>query len=95
MWSPAPSGKAPALMTRPRPGLMLHGFTYPDEDGSGRMSERLWQPVMRGGVVEFIRPEACPVVRPIRRQRVKRFAPGENLCPCGQLYQEVERDGMA
>ena len=80
--------------------LTISGMHYdmtgiPDEDGSGRMSERLWQPVMRGGVVEFIRPEACPVVRPIRRQRVKRFAPGENLCPCGQLYQEVERDGMA
>ena len=76
-------------------GLMLHGFTYPDEDGSGQMSERLWQPVMKDGVINFIRPEECPVVRPIRKQRVKRFVPNENLCPCDKLYQEVEFDGMA
>ena len=76
-------------------GLMLHGFTYPDEDGSGQMSERLWQPVMKDGVVNFIRPEECPVVRPIRKQRVKRFVPNENLCPCDKLYQEVGFDGMA
>jgi len=28
-------------------GLMFHGFTYPDESGDGKLSARMWYPVMR------------------------------------------------
>ena len=52
-------------------GVMVHGITYADEDGSGQMSERLWRPVMKNGVIEFIRPEECPIIRPIRAQKMK------------------------
>lgn len=76
-------------------GLMLHGITYADEDGSGQMSERLWRPVMQDGVIRFIRPEECPVIRPIHKQRTKSFALGENMQGCDVLYQEVKQDGMA
>ena len=82
--------------TPPKPfGLMVHGITYADEDGSGRMSERLWRPVMENGVIQFIRPEECPVIRPIRKQRTKSFALGKNVQGCDDLYQEVTQDGMA
>ena len=50
-------------------GLMLHGITYADEDGSGMMSERLWRPVMERGIIQFIRPEKCPIIRPIHKQK--------------------------
>ena len=30
-------------------GLMVHGITYADEDSSGQMCVRLWQPVMENG----------------------------------------------
>lgn len=76
-------------------GLMVHGITYADEDGSGQMTERLWQPVMERGVIRFIRPEECPIQRPIRKQRAKKFAPGQNVQSCDTLYQEVTRDGLA
>ncbi len=76
-------------------GLMLHGITYADEDGSGQMSERLWRPVMQDGVIQFIRPEDCPVIRPIHKQRTKSFVLGENMQGCDALYQEVKQDGMA
>ena len=76
-------------------GLMVHGITYADEDGSGRMTERLWQPVMERGVIRFIRPEECPIQRPIRKQRAKKFTPGQNLQSCDALYQEVTQDGLA
>ena len=76
-------------------GLMVHGITYADEDGSGQMSQRLWRPVMEDGVIRFIRPEECPVVRPIRRQRAKSFALDRNMQGCDALYQEVTRDGLA
>lgn len=74
-------------------GMMLHGITYGDEDGSGQMSERFWRPVMQNGIIEFIRPEECPVIRPIRQQKFKTFLPGKNFQPCEDLYQEVTADG--
>lgn len=98
MWSPANLDKAPGLTTARPPidfGLMLHGITYADEDGSGQMSERLWRPVMQDGVIQFVRPEECPVIRPIHKQRTKSFVLGENMQGCDVLYQEVKQDGMA
>ena len=74
---------------------MVHGITYADEDGSGRMSQRLWRPVMEDGVIRFIRPEECPIIRPIHRQLSKSFALGQNMQGCDALYQEVTRDGLA
>ena len=76
-------------------GLMVHGIDYADENGRGQMSQRLWRPVMQDGVIEFIRPEDCPIVRPIRKQSTKSFVLGKNLQGCDALYQEVTRDGMA
>lgn len=53
-------------------GLMYHGITYPDEAYSeetrGRMTTRFWRPVMKLGVIDFIPPEDCPVVRTVRDQ---------------------------
>lgn len=58
-------------------GLMYHGITYADEAYSeetcGRMTVRFWRPVMRRGVVEFARPEQCPLTKPLRSMEIKRF----------------------
>lgn len=58
-------------------GLMYHGITYPDESYSeetkGFMSARFWQPVMKNGIVRFLRPEACPVHKKIRPMGIKPF----------------------
>ncbi len=75
-------------------GLMMHGITYADEDGSGQMSQRLWRPVMRNGVITFVRPEECPVIRPICKRKPRSFVLGQNLQPCDDLYQEVAADGL-
>jgi len=58
---------------------MFHGFTYPDESGDGKLSARMWRPVMRHGIIEFIRPEECPVIREIKSQNPKRFVLGESF----------------
>ena len=77
-------------------GLMVHGFTYPDEGGDGMLKERLWRPVMKErGVIEFCRPEECPVVNPIKRSKIKTFTAGKNFSPVDELAEEVERDGLA
>jgi len=58
-------------------GLMYHGITYADEAYSeetrDKLTVRFWYPVMRQGVIEFVPPEDCPVVRTVREMEVKPF----------------------
>ena len=54
-------------------GTMFHGFNYVDETGGDMLQVRLWQPVMDGGVIRFLRPEECTLVRDIRRVKSKLF----------------------
>ncbi len=77
-------------------GLMFHGFTYPDEGGDGLLKECLWRPVMKErGIIEFCRPEDCPVIDTIRRSKVRTFTAGKNFSPVERTLEEVERDGLA
>lgn len=76
-------------------GLMHHGFTYPDEayseETAGKLSLRLWYPVMRRGIIEFIPPEACPLLRPVREMDVKPFgAAYHNFSGLDEFQEEVE-----
>lgn len=61
-------------------GLMVHGFTYPDdalrEEEKGKLSVRFWNPVMKKGVIEFIRPESCCIRRELRKMKMKEFGIG-------------------
>ena len=54
-------------------GLMFHGFTYPDEGGDGKLHVRLWHPIMKNGVIEFIRPEECTITKEVKSQSPKLF----------------------
>ncbi|REK71311.1 type I-C CRISPR-associated protein Cas5c [Paenibacillus paeoniae] len=54
-------------------GHMVHGINYPDETGRDQLEVRLWHPVMKKGVIEFIRPERCELVRPIMDMKMKHF----------------------
>lgn len=58
-------------------GLMYHGITYPDEayseETKGKMTVRFWQPVMKHGMIAFLRPEECPWQRPVRDMEMKPF----------------------
>lgn len=38
-------------------GTMIHGFDYPDETGSGTLGVRLWNVVMKKGIIEFPNPQ--------------------------------------
>lgn len=59
-------------------GLMYHGITYADEayseETQGKMTARFWYPVMKNGVVEFLRPEECPLQKPLRAMEMKPFS---------------------
>lgn len=54
-------------------GTMVHGINYPDETGRNQLEVRLWQPVMKNGVIEFLRPEECTQVRVISEMHPKVF----------------------
>lgn len=48
-------------------GIMFHGFDYPDETGRDELGVRFWKPVMKHGIVKFIRPEECSITRAVRK----------------------------
>lgn len=80
--------------------IMYHGITYADEavneQDSGKMSVRLWQPVMSNGVIDFIRPEECTMVRHIREMPMKIFGEAEkNFSGASEFERgdEIELDG--
>ena len=75
-------------------GLMFHGFGYPEETGKNRLQVRFWYPKMQRGVVEFCRPEECPVTRTIKKQRPKEFLEGKNFSRCDALAKEVGYDEL-
>ena len=58
-------------------GLMYHGLTYPDEAYSPETREKMtanfWYPVMKNGVITFLRPEDCPLHKPLREMEMKIF----------------------
>ncbi len=73
-------------------GLMYHGITYADEayslETQGKMTARFWRPVMRRGVIDFPRPEDCPLAKTLREMEVKPF--GESNFSGLREFGEVE-----
>lgn len=57
-------------------GIMVHGISYPDETGLDCLQTRLWNVVMRRGIIDFIRPEECEIVTNTVKGRKKVFGPG-------------------
>lgn len=57
--------------------VMYHGITYADEavlaEDFGKMTVRLWSPIMKDGVIDFIRPDECEMKRHIKDMSVKVF----------------------
>ena len=74
-------------------GFMVHGLNYPDESGGDELAVRLFEPLMKNGVIEFPAPSACPIVRPLRKQSVCSFLPSKNFSPCDALF-ESEGGGL-
>lgn len=75
-------------------GLMYHGITYADEayseETKGMMTARFWYPVMRRGVISFLRPEECPGQKPLRKMSVKPFGKDYQNFIGIQEFEEVD-----
>lgn len=61
-------------------GLMYHGITYPDENPNDNfMKINFWYPKMKNGVIEFLRPENCPLHKETHEFEKKEFNSGLNF----------------
>lgn len=61
-------------------GFTFHGFDYPDETGQETFRSRFWNPKMVNGVINFIRPEECEIVKPLHKMSAKPFGIDTNQC---------------
>ncbi|WP_182534045.1 type I-C CRISPR-associated protein Cas5c [Fontibacillus panacisegetis] len=73
-------------------GTMVHGINYPDETGRDQLEVRLWQPVMKDGVIKFRKPEECTQVRVISDMKPKHFD-AENVESADQLLASWGEEG--
>lgn len=75
-------------------GVMYHGITYADEarlsEDKGKMTVRLWNPVMENGIIEFISPEECEMKRYIKNMPIKIFDNKENFIRVREFGKEEE-----
>ena len=64
-------------------GLMYHGITYADEafseETKDMMTVNMWYPVMEKGVINFIRPDECPIHKNIHPMKIKTFSQDNNF----------------
>ncbi|GFZ88618.1 type I-C CRISPR-associated protein Cas5 [Compostibacillus humi] len=73
-------------------GPMFHGFTYPDEGDQKTLKARLWVPTMKDGIIRFIRPDECEIIRDIRTGSVKEFIKGKNFQSVDEEYKEMYKE---
>lgn len=70
-------------------GLMFHGFDYPDETGKNDLITRLWKPIMKKGIIGFIRPEQCEIRKFVRPMIAKKFGINQNLKSVNDEYNKI------
>lgn len=73
-------------------GTMVHGLNYPDETGRKSLEVRLWNPVMKDGIIQFLRPEQCTQVRTITDMEPKYFDQA-NVEAADDLFAQLEEGG--
>ncbi|EIJ78013.1 hypothetical protein PB1_10614 [Bacillus methanolicus PB1] len=73
-------------------GTMVHGINYPDETARNEMEVRLWNPVMKNGVIQFIRPDECIQIRKITDMEPKHFDE-TNVESADELLSKIEKGG--
>lgn len=75
-------------------GLMYHGITYADEayspETQGAMTARFWYPTMKRGVIQFLRPEECPIQKLLRTMDIKPFGMEQDNFSGLREFGEVE-----
>lgn len=75
-------------------GHMYHGITYADEayseDTQCRMTLNFWYPVMKNGIIDFLKPQDCPNHKTLHEMEVKKF--GIEQANFSSV-EEIEKEG--
>lgn len=71
-------------------GTMIHGINYPDETGRNEMEVRLWNPVMKEGIIKFPHPDQCTLIRKITEMHPKNFT---TIQSADELLSQLEEGG--
>ncbi len=74
-------------------GMMVHGFDYPEHTGKKELAVRLWEPVMKNGVVHFLRPDQCTVRRFLRKMEPESFRTGYNFSGLSEVDLAETNEG--
>lgn len=78
-------------------GMMYHGITYADEayskETENAMSVRFWRPVMKKGIIDFVRPEECTMVKRVRSMKMKTFTAQKNFSGLQEFTEGVQEGG--
>lgn len=69
-------------------GVMVHGINYPSDTGKVEMETRLWKPIMKKGVIKFISPDECTLIRKSGEGSLKRFD-NQNMQSVDDLFDET------
>jgi len=72
-------------------GTMVHGINYPDEIGNNQMEIRFWKPIMKDGVINFIKPQDCPQIQVVKKMNPKNFTLS-SIQNVDSLYSQLEGD---
>lgn len=71
-------------------GTMVHGFDYPDETGKDQLGVRLWNVVMKQGIIEFPHPNDPSLIRRnLHKMNMKEFKLNKNIQSVDDLYFEL------
>ncbi len=73
-------------------GTMIHGINYPDETGKNEMEVRIWNPVMKDGIIQFLRPDQCTQTRKVKDMEPKQFD-AENVESVENLFRQIVEGG--
>ena len=59
-------------------GFMYHGMTYADEaysqETKNMLTANFWNPVMKNGIIHFLKPSQCPQHKIIHEMEIKEFS---------------------
>lgn len=69
-------------------GLTYHGIQYPNLPEENTMKIDFFYPVLKRGMIEFPRPEECPIIKEVPSIGGKKFVPGVNF----MMIEEEEWD---
>lgn len=73
-------------------GVMIHGINYPDETGGKDLETRLWRPSMKCGIIKFILPDECTMIRKVGEISPKHFDK-TNIQSVEKLYEVFHERG--